>query len=221
MRIAAAVALLSTLAFADTSPRITIPQGVAVSWVFSRGALDERSGSKLELTKAKVVKGALVFEQGYAVSKDDKVAVMSGSFAIEIRAKFDEIARNWALLCMRGSNGRSIGDTWGFYCGAQGNLYFNANRNTVQTPGGAVTAGEWTHIIATVDKDTLTQKIFINGKEVATGPAAKEGLVDRGGPTYIGGCEQFGYHVFGSFSRVRLWKKSLTLADAEKLAREK
>ena len=125
------------------------------------------------------------------------------------------------LFRSRGANGRTIGETFGFYCGAQGNLYFNVNRNIAQSPANVVQAGEWVHIVATCDKDAQTQKIFVNGKEVATGPCPAGGLKDNGGPTYMGGCEQFGYYITGSYSRVRLWGKALTEKDCEKLAKEK
>jgi hypothetical protein len=221
MRTVAVLLLLSALAFADTSPRATVPSGVTTSWIFSRGVSDERSGKRLELSSAKIERGTLNLQNGYAVSRDEKVGVVSASCAIELRVKFEAINPNWALLAMRGTNGQQIGETFGLYCGAQGQLYFNANRAVVQSTNGVLPTGEWLHLLATVDKDAGTMKLFVNGREVATANGPPGGVTDRGGPTYIGGCEQFQYPMTGSISRVRFWGKALAPKDAERLSKER
>lgn len=219
MRAIAILALIGAVALADTSPKSTVPEGVSAAFMFRSGAKDEKTGKKIELNNVRVEKGELKLLQGFAVCNEDKIGATGGSMAIEIRVKFEEISRNWALLCMRGVQNRTIGETFGLYCGAQGQLYFNANRTVAQSPNNVIKPGEWVHIVATVDKDAGQMKLYVDGREVASGNGPPGGLEEKGGPTYMGGCDQHGYHINGAMKYVRLWKKALTDKDVERLSK--
>ena len=223
MRAFLALCLLAGAAFADTSPRPSLPPGVVASWSFSRtGSIDERTGKKIELVNGRIDKTGLRLEGGaYGIAKDPKIGAAGGSVSIEVWVKFDQLNRDWALLCMRGTLEKQIGETFGIYVGWQGQVYFNANRTSTQTPNAAIVAGEWTHVVCVVDKDDKTQKIYVNGREMVSVRAAEGGLVDKGGPTYVGGCDQHGYYVNGTMRQVRIHNRAISARDVERLSKAK
>ncbi len=213
---------IAALLLLDTSPKPTMPPGTVASWSFSRsGVREERTGKKLDLVDSRTTRDGLVLSTGYATTKDDKVGAVSGSFTMEAWAKLDKFNYPWAIIAARGVQGRSIGESYGIYVGQQGEVYFTVAGTALLAGKGSVKTGEWTHLVVTVDRETAQMRIYVNGREIATGAGPKGGVPDRGGPLYVGGCDVVPCHVDFTMRSLRIYDRRLPAAEIERLAKRR
>src|SRR5690606_5572780 len=88
------------------------------------------------------------------------------------------------------------------------------SNDTLETPGGAVKFGEWSHVAAVIDRTTGEMKIYVNGELSASraiSTAQHNGSPDT--PLYIGSTSEFdeGYRrLEGAIDEVRVWSGART-----------
>jgi len=88
--------------------------------------------------------------------------------------------------------------------------------NDLDSAGGAVKAGEWSHICFWLDIDDNSRRIYINGEQVVE-DAGKSGIEYLGtsGDTYVaawtGGNQRFN----GAIDEVQVWGRALTEDEIE------
>ena len=110
-------------------------------------------------------------------------------------------------------------------------LWFNANASIllssvstageeyVQTPGGSVPYGQWTHVAAVLDRTAGTEKIYLNGVlSVSRTISGNQAYGSPDTPLYISGTSQlddsYG-RLEGALDEVRVWHGARTIAQIQ------
>ncbi|MCP4966482.1 MAG: hypothetical protein GY926_14780, partial [bacterium] len=151
---------------------------------------------------------------------------LTGNVTLEMWVNPDRFVDTWIPLLIKSGDTSGNQRTYSLWLNSNGSIYADTirsgstTRDSIQTAGGYVTTGQWTHVAAVFDRATGTQKIYINGVEaksesMGTTPGASFG---ESAPLYVGwsGESHTSYGTFtGGIDEIRLWS---TVRTAEEIA---
>ena len=140
----------------------------------------------------------------------------TGSMTFETWFRADTLSPTWQALAYKG-NGNSNQRTYSLWLNSAGYLHLSTGdggNQTIQTAAGLVTAGEWYHVAAVIDRAGGVMKLYLNGVEVASGAVRTTAARESTNPLQIGASIESDSYVFrGAIDDFRLWSVARTGAQ--------
>lgn len=202
-----AEAALAYKTLADAMP-------VLIDFSDSSKALAGRKG-KAELLSSPISGKALSLDGSSAyieLPRTEAWSVGSKAFSVSLWIK-PETIRHSGLVCVGGYGWRH---GWFIDLRSNGAIRLetsragNENNGVVETPGGLLSAGKWTHIAVVATRGNDKARIFINGEEAASERIGAADLTNPEAKLVIGAIETFNNTSFhGQIDEVALSKAVL------------
>jgi len=108
-----------------------------------------------------------------------------------------------------------IGVTYASYrlAHSSGTISFRLDANTINTGGGTLTVGEWTHVVATWDPTTQTAKVYKNGSQITSATNTNCDWTHTGTDFRIASSPGENYYFDGKVSNAKVYSKTLSPSE--------
>jgi hypothetical protein len=137
----------------------------------------------------------------------------SQSFSLVAWARPSSQPGHWAGVVTKS---RETPTGWyGIYINPDNQWTFRGTDDKSNVSGGAVTPNSWQQIVAVQDGVAGTRTLYVNGVQVASGPAAQ--AADGTGPLWIGQGNADMEGFAGNLDEVRVYNRALGADDVKKL----
>ncbi|MFT3789350.1 MAG: right-handed parallel beta-helix repeat-containing protein [Tepidisphaeraceae bacterium] len=129
--------------------------------------------------------------------------------------KPDAFPRTWQALAYKAGSTTQTSRSYTMWLNSNGSILmssYDTTERAVQTAAGSVTAGEWTHVVAVMNRDAGVMSIYLNGllaaQSATIGTANAADAPSQ--PLYIGNTPEFAAQYAGLIDEAAVFPVALT-----------
>ena len=141
------------------------------------------------------------------------LGIQNASFSVEAVIKWDGGSTDTFFGYKGATDASQQSIHWRIY--STGQLRFDFYSNSINSGGGAIVAGEWTHLTVTYDYDNDTCICYKNGILLMQGSAGPYTGADSTSTGYVGSWGPNNQHFGGQIPIFRVYNKTLTATEVK------